>query len=247
MPLWGILAIMAPFIGSFLGVLIMRMPDGRSVIFGHSSCDMCSHKLNMVDLIPLASFIWLRGKCRYCREAIGYFFPCIEIAALFVVLWASTETTGVALIASCVLGWLLLALALIDARAYVLPNALTLPLFVSGLAVSFLIERAHITDHLVGAIIGFLFFILVATLYRAIRKQEGLGMGDAKLLAGLGAWVGWQGLAGTILYASALGCLFVLSRIAMGRPMQLGDKIPFGIFLAAGGWFVWLYGPLVLG
>src|SRR5262245_49760787 len=109
-PAWIILAVIAPFIGSFIGVLAMRLPEGRSVIAGRSQCDHCGHVLGARDLVPFASWLWLRGKCRYCDKAISALYPAIELAALAIVVWAATATGGLVLIASCILGWTLLAL-----------------------------------------------------------------------------------------------------------------------------------------
>jgi len=242
-----ILLIVAPFIGSFLGVLAVRLADGRPVLWGRSTCDACGHKLGARDLVPILSWAVSRGRCRYCGVRVGWFYPGVEVAAMAVVGWAATQTSGSVLIASCVLGWTLLALALADWRSFLLPDALTIFLVISGLVSAYLFDGDHMLDHLIGALGGFLAFAAIALGYRALRGREGLGWGDAKFMAGAGAWLAWQGLPTVVLFAAAFGFLFVLTRALAGRAAQAADRIPFGTFLAGATWLVWLYGPLVPG
>ena len=245
LPAWVILLI-SPFIGSFLGLLAARMPRNEGVIFGRSHCDRCGHALHAADEIPFVSWLWFRGRCRYCGASIGYFPLVMEAAALAVVTWAASETSGWILAASCLLGWWLLLLAAIDWRNFLLPDALTLPLGIAGLAVTYTIDPSGLADHLIGALCGFLVFAAVGFVYSRIRGREGLGLGDAKLMGALGAWLSWQGLPSALLFAAMAGLVFVLGRSLVRRPLALGDPIPFGSFLALGGWLVWLYGPLLL-
>lgn len=242
--LW-ILLLVAPFIGSFLGVVVTRLADGRPVLWGRSACDACGHKLGWIDLIPLISWLASRARCRYCHARLGGFYPAIEIAAVAVVSWGATETSGAALIASCVLGWTLLALALIDWRAFILPDALTVFLLLSGAAASYGLNRDEFGGHLIGALAGFLVFAAIAALYRWLRGRSGMGAGDAKLMAGAGLWLGWLALPSVVLFGAGLGLLVVLMRTITGQRLLLSDRLPFGTFLAAATWLVWLYGPLV--
>jgi leader peptidase (prepilin peptidase)/N-methyltransferase len=147
--------------------------------------------------------------------------------------------------ASCLFGWMLLLLAVIDWRVQLLPDVITLPLLLTGLVAAFLFDHERFVDHMIGALAGFALFTLVALAYRALRGREGLGFGDAKLLAGLGAWVSWTGLPTVILWGSIFGLVVALARAVMGHGLKLADRLPFGTFLAAGGWLVWLYGPLI--
>lgn len=245
LPAWLILAIVALPIGSFIGVLVVRLPRERPVIADRSRCEHCHHVLGPRDLIPLVSWLSHKGRCRYCGARMGIFYPLVEFAALGIVLWAATVASGWVLIASCVLGWALLALALIDWRDLVLPDPLTLFLLLSGLAAAFAIDPSQLNDRLIGAAAGFALFALLAWGYRAVRKREGMGFGDAKLIGGLGAWVSWQGLATVVLFAAVLGLLVVLGRALMGARLSATDRLPFGTFLALAGWLVWLYGPLI--
>ena len=237
----------APFIGSFLGVLALRLPERRPVALSRSACDQCGHVLAPADLIPIASYLFLRGRCRYCRARIGGFVLAIECAALAVAVWAALQTAGWVIAISCIFGWTLLLLAVIDWRVQLLPDVITLPLLVTGVAAAAIFDRDHMIDHLIGALAGFAVFSLVALVYRLLRGREGLGFGDAKLLAGVGAWVSWIGLPTVVLWGSILGLAFALARAVIGRRLRLSDRLPFGTFLAAGGWLVWLYGPLIPG
>ena len=238
--------IVAPFIGSFLGVLALRLPESRAIGWSRSACEHCGHVLGAGDLIPIASFVALRGRCRYCRAGIGGFVLVIELAALAVAVWAGLETSGWILAVTCAFGWTLLLLAAIDWRVQMLPDVMTLPLLAAGLSAAFFFARETWLDHLIGAAAGFLSLALVAQIYRRLRGREGLGLGDAKLLAALGAWVAWEGLPTVLLWGSLLGLLFALGRAVAGGSIRLTDRLPFGVFLAGGGWLVWLYGPLLL-
>jgi leader peptidase (prepilin peptidase)/N-methyltransferase len=147
--------------------------------------------------------------------------------------------------ATCVFGWMLLLLAVIDWRVQLLPDVITFPLLITGLAVNYVLVQDRLTDHLIGAIAGFTIFALAALAYRLLRGREGLGLGDAKLLAGIGAWVSWTGLPTVVLWGSIFGLVVALARAALGGSLKLSDRLPFGTFLAIGGWLVWLYGPLI--
>lgn len=242
LPIASVLA--APFIGSFLGVVVTRLPQSQPVIIGRSRCEKCRHALGVSDLVPIASWFYLRGKCRYCGARISSLHPGMEIAALAVALWASSVTQGVALIASCALGWMLLTLALIDWRRFLLPDELTLLLALSGLAAAYVLDTANFTDHLIGAAAGLLAFLGLGWIYRQIRHRDGLGFGDAKLLGALGAWLSWEGLPSVIFLAAITALAWTLARHLAGQRLTARDRLPFGPFLAAGGWLVWLYGPL---
>ncbi|MBA4001422.1 A24 family peptidase [Brevundimonas sp.] len=147
---------------------------------------------------------------------------------------------------SALLGWSLLLIAAVDARHFWLPDWLTLPLLAAGLAVTALIDRPVLIDHLIGAAVGFAVLWGIAALYRRTRGREGLGGGDFRLLAAAGAWTGWMGLPSVLLWASVAGLSLVLARLALKQPVSGEDRLPFGVFLALGIWMTWLYGPLGL-
>jgi leader peptidase (prepilin peptidase)/N-methyltransferase len=244
---WWLPLIVAPFVGSFLGVLITRLPAGEAVVFGRSRCSWCGHVLGAFDLVPLLSWFALSRRCRYCGSPLGWFYPNVELAAVVVTIWAATEVSGWLLWATCGLGWVLLALAIIDARHRLLPDALTLPLIAGGLAVAALIDGGSVYEHVLAAAIGFSAFWLIARCYRVLRGREGLGLGDAKFLAAAGAWVSWQGLPSVILIGAASALAFAVTRIIAGATSAEAQKVPFGTFLCLSTWIVWLYGPMIVG
>jgi leader peptidase (prepilin peptidase)/N-methyltransferase len=232
--------------GSFVGVLVLRLPAGEP-LWGRSACPSCGARLDARDLVPVASWLALRGRCRRCQASIGMFYPAIELAAVVVALWAQTHMDDWVLWASCAFGWTLLALGLIDLRHMVLPDVLTLPLIAAGPVVAILAAPDAVLDDVAGAAAGFAFFTLVAWAYRRWRGREGLGAGDAKLLAALGAWDGLSGLPSIVLLGSVTALAAVLALRLAGRGASLQDRVPFGPALAFAGWVVWLYGPLGVG
>lgn len=246
-----LLLLTAPCVGSFLGVLVVRLPAGKPLVLGRSACPHCGVVLKARDLVPLASWLASHGRCRTCGARLGLFYPLIELLALAVALWAYALVPGWPLWATCLLGWMLLALALIDARHLELPDGLTLPLIPAGLLVAWLLAPEQILAHVIGAAAGFLFLAGLALLYRRLRGREGIGLGDAKLLAAAGAGLGWQGLPSVILIAAAGGLAGALLQARLGREgtrrLDAKRPLPFGPYLAAGFWLVWLYGPLTLG
>jgi leader peptidase (prepilin peptidase)/N-methyltransferase len=243
---WWLPVVAGPFVGSFLGVLVTRLPAAEPVIAGRSRCPHCAHPLGPRDLVPLASWLASGGRCRYCSRPLGLFYPAIELAAALVAGWAALIVTGWPLWATCALGWTLLALAVLDQRHLVLPDELTLPLLVAGLIVAYLLNADAAIDHAIGAAAGFAALFVLATVYKRVRGREGLGLGDAKLLAAAGAWVSWTGLASVVLVASATALIVVLARTVFGRRVAADERIPFGPYLCLATWLVWLYGPLVL-
>jgi leader peptidase (prepilin peptidase)/N-methyltransferase len=241
---WLLPVLIAPFIGSFLGVVILRLPADGPILWDRSACDHCGHTLGPLDLVPLASFLALRGHCRYCHAAIGWFAPGIELAALALALWAASAVEGPMLLASCVLGWMLLALAAIDFSEEWLPDVLTLPLLILGLAVNALADAGTLVDDIIGAAAGFLVFAAIRFLYRRWRGRDGLGLGDAKLLAAAGAWLSWQGLPSVVLIAAVIGLVMAVPMALRSGRVALDLRLPFGPALCLAFWLVWLYGPL---
>lgn len=242
--MWPLIA--APVIGSFLGVLVLRLPERGSIALGRSACVSCGHRLGAIDLIPLISWAVFKGRCRHCGARLGWFYPGIELLALAVAAWAVLALPRDLIWIGCLLGWWLAALAVIDSRAMILPDVLTLPLVVVGLAVSYLIAPGRVIDHAVGALAGFMVIGGVGLVYRRFRGREGIGGGDAKLATAAGAWVGWIGLPGVILIAALSGLIFAVLGARTGRGLAAPVKIPFGPHLALGIWVIWVYGPLVL-
>jgi leader peptidase (prepilin peptidase)/N-methyltransferase len=236
--------IAAPFVGSFLGVLIVRLPVGRSVVIGRSRCETCERALGPLDMVPILSYMLLLGRCRRCRAAIGGQHLAVELAALGVALWALTvDAEPLRLWIDCGLGWTLLALAWIDWRHLRLPDVLTLPLLLAGLAVTWLQAPDDLTNHAIGAAAGYLGFRGLAWAYRVIRGRDGLGQGDAKLLGAAGAWLGWMTLPQVILIAAGGGIVVALAAAARSGRLDGAARIPFGPCLCVSIWILRLYDP----
>lgn len=244
MPADMFVIIAAPFIGSFVTMLAHRVPAGAPVAVARSACPKCGTVLSPWSLVPILSWVAQRGRCRHCHDTISPSYPLVEIAALALALWSFSVVSGWVFAASCVLGWGLLALALIDARHFILPDILTLPLIIAGLAVVFFIDPEKLLPHVLAAVIAGASLALISTLYRALRGREGLGLGDAKLFAAGGAWVGLDGLPGIILIACFAALAWALVQCGLQRRLRGDMRIAFGPFLALGIWLVWLYGPL---
>jgi leader peptidase (prepilin peptidase) / N-methyltransferase len=243
-PDWLAPVLAAPFIGSFLGTLVVRLPAGRSIAIGRSCCDHCGHALGFGDLVPIVSWLAARRRCRHCGAPLSLFYPAIELGALLIAAWAATVATGTMLWITCLLGWSLIALAATDLRDGILPDALTLPLIPLGLLAAFLVEPASVAAHAWGAVAGFASFAFVRWLYRVWRHRDGLGLGDVKLLAAAGAFVSWEGLASVVLIGAVTALALALAGAALGRRLALDQKLAFGPSLCLGIWLVWLYGPL---
>jgi leader peptidase (prepilin peptidase)/N-methyltransferase len=240
-------ALLAPFIGSFLGVIVIRMESPRGILLGRSACASCGARLEPRDLIPVVSWLLLRGRCRSCGQRIGLFHPAMELAALGIALWSASLFAGALLWASCLFGWTLLALAAADLKYYLLPDFLTFPLIAAGLLVAWLFGPQMLMSNAIGATAGYGFAVLLRYLYWKVRGREGMGLGDAKLLAASGAWVSWIGLPSVILLSALVGLAFALLRSRRDGSFSFSNRVPFGAFLCWGTWVVWLYGPLVAG
>lgn len=168
----------------------------------------------------------------------------MSFAALILGAWASLALAWPVSTVGALLAVALLLIAVIDAEHFWLPNILTLPLGAAGLAVSVFIGPGSFIDHLLGAVIGFAALAGLAALYKRLRGRDGLGGGDARLLAAIGAWVGWAGLPSVVVWASLAGLSWVLARVIARRAPSLDTALPYGTYLAIGAWLTWLHGPL---
>lgn len=242
-------------IGSFANVVIYRGPamwgliddDTRgNLAFPGSYCPACRTPLRAIELLPLASFIAASGKCRSCTAAIPFRYPIIELlggSAAMMAFWqygltATAAATFMFLIA-------LLILAAIDFETGFLPDALTLPLIVAGLVANGFALFVSFTDALIGAIAGYAIFRTVAFAFYQLRGVDGLGLGDAKLLAAIGAWAGWRSLPAVVLIASLATLAIVLVAQIRGAKFERETPVPFGPALAAAGALVFFALDLV--
>jgi leader peptidase (prepilin peptidase) / N-methyltransferase len=246
--LWPLLA--APFVGSFLGVLINRLPNGTPVAMARSACPNCGTSLGPIDLVPLLSYALLRGHCRHCAKPIGLFHPAVELAALAVAIMAvaimavAADPDPSRVWASCALGWTLLTLAWIDWIAFLLPDVLTLPLLLAGLVLTWLWDPDALLDHSLAAAAAYLAFQGIALAYRRLRGFDGLGGGDSKLIAAAGAWCGLAMLPLIVLASALIGLLAALGLALAGRTVTSTTRIPFGPCIALAFWLVWTQATL---
>lgn len=228
-------------IGSFACVLARRMARGQDWVREPSRCERCGCAIRWRDLLPILSWVLLRGRCRTCRAAIPWDHPALELLGAAVPLWAAMTVPEGAFWLSCGLGWGLLTLAAVDAASFRLPLLGTLPLLAGGLAAVQILAQAEFPAHAAAAAIAWVSFEAIAWAYRRLRGRDGLGGGDAWLLAAGGAWAGPAALPGIVFLAAIAailwGCLAT-------RRFEATLAVPFGPFLALAIWIAWLYGPL---
>jgi leader peptidase (prepilin peptidase)/N-methyltransferase len=233
--------------GSFIAAVTVRLPRDEDIVRGRSRCMSCERTLAPWQLVPVFSWLVQRGRCGWCRAPISPRYILIELAAGAIGVWAALFGQAWLMVAiTALLGWQLLLIALIDAENFWLPDELTIPLIVTGLAATAWIARGWPVEQIVGVVVGFGLLWLMAWLYKRLRGREGLGGGDPFLFAGAGAWVGWTGLPSVLLWACAVGFSLVAARLILRRRVEATDRLPFGTFLCVGIWLVWLYGPLGL-
>ena len=216
--------------GSFFNVCISRIPRKESII-PDSHCPNCNYKIRAFDNIPLFSYFILRGKCRNCGLKIKPIYPIVELLGglLFLSLFLKFSLS-LLLVKYLILFSILLIIFFIDANHLIIPDVLSIPLVFIGLAFSFLPNMdISIFDSFVGAFSGFIFFYSVAYFYYKITKKEGMGGGDIKLIAAIGAFVGWIGVLFTIIASSIL---FILFFVIMQKKKE--SQIPYGPFLVLG-------------
>jgi len=219
-------------IGSFLNVCAHRLPRGASIVSPPSRCTTCGRLLSWYDNVPVLSYAVLGGKCRSCRAPISIMYPLVEIvtAAVFVVgywRYGLTPLLAIRLLFACAM----IVLFVIDLQHRILPNRITIPGIVAGFVFSLFAEPGWIAS-LLGIAVGGGVLLAVAEVYYRIRHEEGLGMGDVKMLAMIGAFLGWKLVLLTLLLASFLGSLVGVA-ILIVRRESLKYALPFGTFLAA--------------
>lgn len=238
--LWaGGLGLLGLIFGSFLATVAIRAPEGRSAARGRSACDACGAPLSAWELVPLLSYVGLRGRCGRCGGRISAFHPAMEVLGLLIGAVSGALAPGLTGVAGAMFGWQLLLLAVLDLRAFWLPNWGTGALAVSGLAAGLAGLAPDWGDRLIGGALGFGGLWLAARGYRAWRGREGLGGGDPKLMGAIGLWLGWAALPMLLLLASLIGLGAVLAMMAMGRKPKATTRMPFGIMLAMAGFALW--------
>jgi leader peptidase (prepilin peptidase)/N-methyltransferase len=239
-------AIFGLCIGSFLNVVIARIPDGRSIIHPGSTCPRCGILIPWYDNLPLLSYALLRGRCRSCRASISWRYPLVEAAcgALFALAYGRFEW-GLELVSALVLLAGLVAITGIDLDHQIIPDVLSLPGIVLGLLLSLVPGGIGWRTSLFGAVVGGGVFVLIIIGSKLVIGQEGMGIGDVKLGALLGAFLGWKLVLLSILISMLSGGSLAASLLASGRKGRK-DPVPFGPFLALGGMISLFWGEAIL-
>jgi leader peptidase (prepilin peptidase)/N-methyltransferase len=211
-----------------------------------STCPKCQHKIRAWENIPLISWLLLRGKCSQCKNAIPIRYPMVELTTGILSTWVAWHFGfGIAGFAAVVATWLLIAMTFIDLDSMLLPDQLTLSLLWLGLLLSIKSPFVSSQDALMGAAVGYLSLWSLFWAFKLITGKEGMGYGDFKLLAAIGAWVGWQHLPVVILLSSFVGAIVGVTLLTI-QGKDKNQPIPFGPYLAAAGWLTLLYGDWIV-
>jgi len=233
-------------VGSFLNVCIYRLPNSLSIVRPRSMCPRCERQIAFYDNIPILSYLWLRGRCRHCGAAISLRYPAVEMAAgLFAV--AVFNLHGVAVDSILVYAFVaaLLVVTFIDIDHQIIPDVITYPGIVVGFLSSLILDHITYKDSLLGILLGGGLLFLVASGYYFVTKKEGMGGGDIKLLAMIGAFLGWKSIIFTIFVGSAVGTVV---GIAVALHTRGGRKmaVPFGPFLSLGALVFLFWGQKII-
>ena len=224
--------------GSFANVCIYRLPEGKGVVSGRSFCPNCKKLITWKDNIPIISFLFLNGKCRNCKKKISSQYLLIELITIvhFLViyyLFGITITTLLFLI----LGLSFIIIFFIDLKHYIIPNILTFPLMIIGFIKSFDPNLNPIFPNFINSLIGGIFgyFVIwsIIYFYKQVRKKEGMGLGDAKLLSAICFWFGWISIPFVIFLSSIIALLFVIPSL-IKKSKKLSSQIPFGPYIIIG-------------
>lgn len=259
-----VFAILGLLVGSFLNVVIHRLPimmqresdnyvateSGKepvhqtryNLIVPRSACPHCQHPISALENIPVISYLLIGGKCRGCQAPISIRYPLIEgLTSIISAYMIWHFGSGAAGLAALVFAWLLIAMTFIDADTQLLPDDLTLSLLWLGLLVNLQNTFSTLDNAVIGAAAGYLSLWSVYWVFKLVTGKEGMGYGDFKLLAALGAWMGWSMLPLIILLSSAVGAVIGISMMLFGR-LGKGKPIPFGPYLAIAGFIALLWG-----
>lgn len=261
--------IVSLMVGSFLNVVIYRLPimmerswkqefnsyfnpdtdaaerETFNLVKPDSTCPSCQHKIRAWENIPVLSWLWLKGKCSQCTSPISIRYPLVELTtAILSLIVAWHFGFSAQAIAGVIMTWCLVAMTFIDLDKMLLPDQITLPLLWLGLLLS--IDSIYVTpvDAIIGAAAGYLSLWSVYWAFKLATGKEGMGYGDFKLLAALGAWIGWQHLAIVILLSSVVGAVIGITYLSLTKKDQQ-QPIPFGPYLAIAGWLTFLYGDWI--
>jgi leader peptidase (prepilin peptidase)/N-methyltransferase len=210
-----------------------------------SACPQCGHKLRAWENIPVISYIFLKARCSSCGTRISMQYPAVElITAIASLLAAYTFGATIQTVAALFFTWALITLTLIDLKTQLLPDSITLPLLWLGILLSLFDVFTDLTSSVIGVMAGYIILWSVYQLFKLLTGKEGMGFGDFKLLAALGAWVGYSYLPQIILVSSVVGSVFGIGMLIIGKTRQQ-QPIPFGPYLAVAGWIALLWGETI--
>ncbi len=229
-------------VGSFLNVCILRLPRDQSLVRPRSTCPNCNQPIAWRDNIPLFSWLWLRGKCRWCHKPISKQYPLIE-GLVGVLFGTSVLVYGPTLhaVAAALFGTILLGIAITDVRHYIIPDEFTWGGLVIGLLLALGGGVQGFLQALLGAAVGFVLLWLVGMAGTWVFKEDAMGGGDVKMMAMVGSFVGWRGVLLTVFAGAALGSLIFV-------PLSIKKKrlVPFGVFLAVGAVVAYVFGDTII-
>jgi len=234
-------------VGSFLNVLIYRLPRKRKVVFERSACPHCGASIPFYHNIPLISFAMLGGKCRECRKAISFRYPLVELlTAACYLCFLSLDGLTAAWAAHCWLASTLIVIIFVDLEFQIVPNKLTYTGIIVGLATSTVVTPPGIVNSVIGLLMGGGSLLAMAYLGEWLFKKEAMGGGDIKMAAMLGAFVGWQKVLLIFIGGAVIGLIISVVWMMISKKIRSERIIPFGPFLALASFFVLVYGDRLL-
>ncbi len=246
-PLYILIAWLGLIFGSFLNVLIYRIPRHKGVVFDRSACPTCGARISWYHNIPLLSFIWLRGKCASCRKPISWRYPAVEAlnAVLYLYFFWQFELT-LSFVVFSALASALLVIFFIDLDFQIIPDVITLPGMAAGLAVSLLPGGLGILPALVGLLVGGVALYLIALAGDFLFKKESMGGGDIKMAAMLGSFLGWQKVLLIFMSSAVIGLVVSLVIMIFSKALRKERVVPFGPFLSIAAVVAMIYGDRII-
>ena len=233
-------------LGSFANVCIYRLPTGKSIVSPPSSCLHCGTRIRFYDNIPLLSYIFLKGRCRHCNTHISLQYPIVELIMGILSLALFTRYgTSYQYVLYLIFAGSLVVITFIDLHHQIIPDIISLPGIIIGFLASFLMPSPTWLDSAIGVVAGGGALLLIAVIFEKVTGKEGMGGGDIKLLAMIGAWMGWKALPFVVLISSLLGIIIGGgSLVVSGKGIRV--KIPFGPFLAMGSLIYFFFGSTIV-
>ena len=242
--------ILGACLGSFSNVCIYRLPKNKQIVSGRSFCPRCKKKLNWFDNLPLISYLFLSGKCRKCKKIIPLRYLVVEIITGITFLLIHINFNNfLTIISLSILSLLFIIIFFIDLENFIIPDSLNFSVMAIALLKNFLpnfnTSFIHeINQSIIGGMVGYLSIWLIIYLYKVIKKIEGMGMGDAKLMAGIGLLFGWQSVPFVLFVSAILGLIFVLPSL-LNKQKNMRSEIPFGPFIIAACLIYFTYGDFL--